>query len=215
MEQKKTGKLKLISRFLKGNLHMFVLVFIFSMMNTLFNALTPQIVRISVDSVIGGADWQLPGWLVDTFHLETIRQNGWYALLLAGAGIMAASVLSGICNYVTKMEMAKGSEGFVKSIRDQLYEHIQKLPFSWHVKHQTGEIIQRCTSDVEVVRNFVCNQMVEVFRIVFLIVLYMGIMFSMNVKISLVALVFIPVVIGYSGFFYSKIARRFQVADEA
>lgn len=215
MEQKKTGKMKLISRFLKGNLHMFVLVFIFSMLNTVFNALTPQIVRISVDSVIGGADWQLPGWLVDTFHLETIRQNGWYALLLAGAGIMAASVLSGICNYVTKMEMAKGSEGFVKSIRDQLYEHIQKLPFSWHVKHQTGEIIQRCTSDVEVVRNFVCNQMVEVFRIVFLIVLYMGIMFSMNVKISLVALVFIPVVIGYSGFFYSKIARRFQAADEA
>ena len=61
MEQKKTGKWKLISRFLKGNVHMFVLVFIFSMLNTLFNALTPQIVRISVDSVIGGADWQLPG----------------------------------------------------------------------------------------------------------------------------------------------------------
>ena len=84
MEQKKTGKWKLISRFLKGNVHMFVLVFIFSMLNTLFNALTPQIVRISVDSVIGGADWQLPGWIVDTFHLESIRQSGWHALLLAG-----------------------------------------------------------------------------------------------------------------------------------
>ena len=204
MEQKKTGKWKLISRFLKGNVHMFVLVFIFSMLNTLFNALTPQIVRISVDSVIGGADWQLPGWIVDTFHLESIRQSGWHALLLAGGAIMIASVLSGICNYVTKMEMAKGSESFVKGIRDALYAHIQKLPFSWHVKHQTGEIIQRCTSDVDVVRNFVCNQMVEVFRIVFLILLYMGIMFSMNVKITLVALLFIPVIIGYSGFFYSQ-----------
>lgn len=128
---------------------------------------------------------------------------------------MIASVLSGICNYVTKMEMAKGSESFVKGIRDALYAHIQKLPFSWHVKHQTGEIIQRCTSDVDVVRNFVCNQMVEVFRIVFLILLYMGIMFSMNVKITLVALLFIPVIIGYSGFFYSRIASRFQAADEA
>ena len=215
MEQKKTGKWKLISRFLKGNVHMFVLVFIFSMLNTLFNALTPQIVRISVDSVIGGADWQLPGWIVDTFHLESIRQSGWHALLLAGGAIMIASVLSGICNYVTKMEMAKGSESFVKGIRDALYAHIQKLPFSWHVKHQTGEIIQRCTSDVDVVRNFVCNQMVEVFRIVFLILLYMGIMFSMNVKITLVALLFIPVIIGYSGFFYSRIASRFQAADEA
>lgn len=215
MGEKKKGKVHVISRFLKGNLHMFVLVFVFSMLNTVFNSLTPQIVRITVDTVIGGGDWQLPAKMVEFLQLDSIRGNGWQALLLAGGAIMVAAVLSGICSYGSKMEMAKGSEGFVKNIRDQLYEHIQKLPFSWHVKHQTGEIIQRCTSDVEVVRNFVCNQMVEVFRIMFLILLYMGIMFSMNVKITLVALLFIPVIIGYSGFFYSKIARRFQSADEA
>ncbi|MBS6195049.1 MAG: ABC transporter ATP-binding protein [Clostridiales bacterium] len=215
MKKKKTGKLQVISRFLKGNLHMFVLVFIFSMLHTVFNSLTPQIVRISVDSVIGGEKWNLPAWLVEFLHLESIRNSGWQALFLAGGAIIISSILSGICNYVSKMEMAKGSESFVKNIRDQLYEHIQRLPFSWHVKHQTGEIIQRCTSDVEVVKNFVCNQMVEVFRITFLIVLYMGIMFSMNVKITLVAFVFIPIVIGYSGIFYSKIAKKFQVADEA
>lgn len=215
MEKKKTGKVQVISRFLKGNLHMFVLVFIFSMMHTVFNSLTPQIVRVSVDSIIGGEDWDLPGWLVEFLHLEALQNNRWQALILAGAAILCMAVLSGLCNYVSKMEMAKGSESFVKNIRDQLYEHIQKLPFSWHVKHQTGEIIQRCTSDVDVVRNFVCNQMVEVFRIIFLIVLYMGIMFFMNVKITLVALVFIPVVVGYSGIFYNKIAKRFQVADEA
>ena len=54
MEKRKTGKLHVITRFLKGNLHMFVLVLVFSMLNTVFNSLTPQIVRISVDSVIGG-----------------------------------------------------------------------------------------------------------------------------------------------------------------
>ncbi len=55
----------------------------------------------------------------------------------------------------------------MKNIRDTLFHHIEKLPFAWHVRHQTGEIIQRCTSDVEVIRNFVCNQMPDVFRIVF------------------------------------------------
>ena len=187
MEKRKTGKLHVITRFLKGNLHMFVLVLVFSMLNTVFNSLTPQIVRISVDSVIGGEPYNLPGWLITALNLEALRGSGWQVLLLAGAAIMVTAIISGLCNYVSKMEMAKGSEGFVKGIRDQLYAHIQKLPFSWHVKHQTGEIIQRCTSDVEVIRNFVCNQMVEVFRLVFLIALYMGIMFSMNVKITLVA----------------------------
>ena len=126
-----------------------------------------------------------------------------------------SAVFSGVFNYLSKMCLAKGSENFLKSIRDTLYHHTQYLPFSWHVQHQTGEIIQRCTSDVEVIRNFVCRQLPEVFRICFLIVLYLGIMFSMNVPITLAATAFFPVIIGYSCFFYSRIGKRFQDADEA
>ena len=68
---------------------------------------------------------------------------------------------------------------------------------------------------MDVIRNFVCNQLVEVVRTVFLIVLYLSIMFTMNVRLSLVALAFLPVVGLSSGVFYRKISSRFQVADEA
>lgn len=68
---------------------------------------------------------------------------------------------------------------------------------------------------MDVIRNFVCNQLVEVVRTVFLIILYLSIMFSMNVKLSLVAVLFIPIVGLSSGVFYKKISSRFQVADEA
>lgn len=215
MKEKKTGKTSLIVRFLKGHIHLFVIALVFSMLNTAFNALTPQIIRLTTDSVIGTEKWQLPQAVVAALHLDALRENYMTALLLAGALVLGASVLGGICSYISRMNMAKGTESFVKGIRDALYAHIQKLPFAWHVKHQTGEIIQRCTSDVEVVRNFVCNQMVEVFRILFLIVLYSAIMFSMNVKLTLVAILFFPIVIGYTGLFYSKIAKRFLLADEA
>ena len=82
MEKRKTGKLHVITRFLKGNLHMFVLVLVFSMLNTVFNSLTPQIVRISVDSVIGGEPYNLPGWLITALNLEALRGSGWQVLLL-------------------------------------------------------------------------------------------------------------------------------------
>lgn len=137
------------------------------------------------------------------------------ALLLAAGAVLAVSILSGVSMYLSRMGLAKGTENFLKALRDRLYEHIQKLPFAWHVQHQTGEIIQRCTSDVDVIRNFVCNQLLEVVRTIFLIALYMSIMFTMNVKISLIALCFIPVVAAYSGIFYAKIAKRFRKADEA
>ena len=210
----KSSRMRLIAHFLRGSLRMFLVALVFSMLNTAFNALTPMIIRTTVDSVIGGEPYALPDWLLRFLGLDG-RTGVVSALLLAAAAVMIVSALSGVCNYVSRMQTAKGSETFIKSLRDRLYEHIQKLPFAWHTKHQTGEIIQRCTSDVEVVRNFVTLQLLEVFRTVFLIGLSMALMLSMNVKITLVALAFLPVIMGYSGFFYSRIARRFRTADEA
>ena len=129
--------------------------------------------------------------------------------------MVASAVAAGIFTYVSSICLAKGSEGFLKSMRDQLYRHIQKLPYTWHVAHKTGDIIQRCTNDVEIIRNFVCNQLMDVIRIVFLMVLYLTIMFRMNAGLSCVVLLFTPVIIAYSAFFYSRISRRFLDADEA
>ena len=200
--KRKTDKFRIIFRFLKGNIRFLVGTLVFSVLFTACNALIPQIVKYTADHIL-----VLDG-IPDGLN---VRQ----ALLLAAILVVAAAVLSGIFNYLSKMCLAKGSENFLKSIRDTLYHHTQYLPFSWHVQHQTGEIIQRCTSDVEVIRNFVCRQLPEVFRICFLIILYLGIMFSMNVPITLAAAAFFPMIIGYSAFFHSRIGKRFQDADEA
>ncbi|WP_457943886.1 ABC transporter ATP-binding protein [Caproiciproducens sp. LBM24188] len=205
----------LIWRFLKGSVWLFAVALVFSMLNTAFNAITPQIIRYAVDTVIGGQAASLPQWLAPYFSVQKAQEDPANSLLAAAAAILAVAVLSGIFSYISRVGLAKVSETFVKSLRDQLFGHIQQLPYAWHNQHQTGEIIQRCTSDVDVIRNFVSNQMLEVFRTVFLVVLYLAIMFSMNVKISLIALAFIPVVAAYSGIFYAKIAKRFRAADEA
>lgn len=144
-----------------------------------------------------------------------LQQNAGRALWVAAAAVLLAALLRGICTFGQRIYLSKGSETFVKQIRDDLYRHIQHLSFAWHKANPTGDMIQRCTSDVDVIRSFVCNQLVEVIRTVFLIALYLGIMFRMNVKLSLVATVFIPVVALASGVFYRKISHRFQAADEA
>ena len=144
-----------------------------------------------------------------------VRSDPGKMLLLAAAGVLVTAVLSGLFSLFARLNTAKASERSIKALRDELYSHIQKLPFSWHTAHQTGEIIQRCTSDVDVIRNFISAQMVEVFRISFLIIMTMGLMFSMNVKISLVAAVFVPIIMFYSYFFSSKISKRFMEADIA
>ena len=217
MEQnkKKAGKAAMIFRFLKPCLPLMLTGLFFSAMITVCQAFIPQVIRISVDGVLGSDLSKIPEWVKAFLSEESIRENPGKMLTIAALAVILLAAINIAANYYSKVFAAKGSESFVKGMRDQLYDHIQKLPYSWHVKNQTGDIIQRCTSDVDVVRNFVTNQLMEVFRIIFLIVFYMVIMFSMNVKISLIAVSFFPIVILYSGYFFSKIAQHFQEADEA
>lgn len=195
--QKRLKKFRDIARFLKGSTHYLLLALAAGMLTTMFNALTPQIIRRTVDALTG----------------QDRPEKDF--LLLAAAAVVVSATCAGIFTYVSNVCMAKGSEGFLKTMRDQLYRHIQRLPYTWHGQNKTGDIIQRCTNDVEIIRAFVCNQLMEVIRIVFLAVLYMGIMFSMDVRLSAIAAAFIPVVVSYSLFFYSRISSRFLEADEA
>ena len=202
-----------VFRFVRKNLWLFGLGLLCSVLNTAFNSLTPQIIRMTVDSVIGSSE--LPQWIQRTGIAQFAADNTKAMLLLAAVAVLITAILSGVFSFFARLNTAKASESSIKALRDELFGHIQKLPFSWHTAHQTGEIIQRCTSDVEVIRNFISAQMVEVFRISFLIVMTMTIMFTMNVKISLVAVIFVPMVMFYSFFFNSKISKRFMSADVA
>ena len=214
-KQKKEDNFPLMAKFLKGNLLFFATALLCSVLSTVCNSLTPQVISVTVDSVLGTEDYTLPAALRAFTSLDWLRENPGQTLLLAAGAIVLAALIGGLGNFGTRTATARGSEGFVKGLRDALYSHIQRLPFSWHVGHNTGEIIQRCTSDVEVIRNFFTNQLLEVIRIVFMIVYYMVIMFSMDWRIALISAVFIPVVLLYSGIFYSKISKRFRTADEA
>lgn len=190
----------------------FIFAAIASLISVVASFAIPQVIRITVDSVIGTEPLYLPPFLADLF-----APGGGIArtLLVCAGAAVAFSVLAALFTFASRMGMATGTEHFVKNLRDKLYRHVQYLPFKWHVENQTGDIIQRCTSDMDVVKNFISSQLLEVVRTVLLISIALGLMFSMNVTLSLVALAFIPLIIGYSTFFFILVGRRFMAADEA
>lgn len=189
----------MILQFFKGAKRYFFIAVLASFVTTVLNSLTPQIFRFTVDSVLEGEKYTY------------LSEHLWIMALL----LILVALLSGGATFLCRTYTAKAGENFAKNMRDALFTHVQKLPIKWHDRHQTGDIIQRCTSDVEVIRNFVVTQLLEVFRTVFLITVSFGVMLSMNVKLSLLVLGFVPVVVLYSGIFYRLIAKRFTLADEA
>ena len=212
---RKKEKLQMIWRYLRPVFWFFTAALVCACLSMVFNALTPQIIKLTVDVILDGGPAELPRVLRGVVTAQDLRADPVLALWIAAAAVLATALLRGVCSYGQRINLSKGSEGFVKGIRDHLFDHIQHLSFQWHTAHSTGDMIQRCTSDVDVIRSFVCNQLMEVVRTVFLIILYMGIMFSMNWKLSVISAIFIPIVGLSSGVFYKSISSRFQVADEA
>lgn len=215
MQPHNKGRFKMLYTFIKGFRWYYVLAIIFTMLAIVFNYLMPQVIRLIVDVISGAKELSLPKFLLDYINRqggsEFIKDN---LLLSAGASLLLA-VLSGVFTFLYRYCMAKASEGTIRKLRNHLFDHIQKLPYSWHVKNQTGDIIQRCTSDVETIKNFLSIQFIEMVRTVFLVTFSLTLMYMMNVKLSLIATAFIPVVVAYSAIFFKKIADRFQYADEA
>jgi ATP-binding cassette subfamily B protein len=206
----------MLNRFATGFRLRFAVAVLASAVGIFFSFLTPQIIRVTLDFIIGAEPMdgmaRLAAALVDALGGRAFLRSN---LIFCAIGVMCCSLCAGVFNYISRINIAKGSEGFTKRLRDALFSHIQYMPFQWHTENQTGDIIQRCTFDVETVRNFVAAQLLEVIHTVILVATALALMFSMNVTLSLVCAAFIPVIMLYSLFFFGRISKQFREADEA
>ena len=200
--------------FTKGFRGRFLLAVVLVIVAVVANYMTPQVIRVTVDSVINDTPFQLPGFLVAWIDAlggrAVLRQH----IVLCALASLAFAAVAGLANYGSRMNLAKACEGTVARIRNTLFDHIQHLPYAWHNAHSTGDIIQRCTQDVDLIRNFVSDQLMEVVRTVLLIVVSLALMFTMNVELSLLVCCFVPVVTVSSLIFFVITGRKFQTADE-
>ena len=109
----------------------------------LADMLQPQIIRAAIDCALGGQEGDFPVFvtkLVD--HIGGFPYLGQHLWIMA-LGVLIVALVQVISQYAFRVYNTKASETLVKTMRDQLFSHIQRLPFSWHMKNRTGDIIQR------------------------------------------------------------------------
>ncbi|MBO5049119.1 MAG: ABC transporter ATP-binding protein [Oscillospiraceae bacterium] len=213
MKNKQT--ISLLWRFLKGAKRYFLITILAAGITALADMLQPQIIRAAIDCALGGKEADFPA-----FVMNAVDRIGGFAYLGQHLWIMALAVLivalvQVVSQYTFRVFNTKASETLVKTMRDQLFSHIQHLPFSWHMKNRTGDIIQRCTSDIDTTKNFLSEQLTSVFRIALLLILSVAFMCSMHPLLTLIAMLPTPVIILYSFRFHKKIHDGFEKCDES
>jgi len=204
---------ELVWHFLRGSKTYFIIAIVCISLMNLLALIVPRVISYTVDTLITGKESDLPAFIVDA--IESIGGSAYIRehLYLIAVFLMVIGALSALCNYLYRYYNNKGAETLVETMRNEIFAHIARLPFSWHTKNQTGDIIQRCTSDVDAVKNFVSGQLTEVFRVVLMVAFSLYFMFTINVKLALIAVILIPINIAYSAYGHKRMGKIFEEAD--
>ena len=150
----------------------------------------------TLDYVLLGKDPSIPESLFLALKsLGPISRNYW----ICGLCFFLFTALEGLFIFFRRKNIAKGAELMAKTMRDMLYRKLNSVPYDYHKHVSTGDLVQRCTSDVDTVRKFVTNQLMEIVRIV--------VMFGIAAVMPILTV---------SSFLYFRFVRKyFTEVDEA
>ena len=158
---------------------------------SLLNTASLLLLRYLVDDVLVGQP--------DTF---------WQALIFTALAFVALSAGRGFFSFVSGALTAATAEGIALRIKDFMFDHLQYLPFRYHDKQQTGELIQRATSDINAIRMFYQEHAIGIGRILLLFVVNFAALLALHWQLALVSVIVVPVVVIMSLFFFRRVSRR-------
>jgi len=150
-------------------------------------------------------------YLVDDVLL---RDQIGQALLLMALSFIALSFVEGTFTFISGTLAARTAEGMTLRIRNYLYDHLQRLNFTYHDRNKTGELIQRVTSDVDAVRRFYSEQAIGLGRILLLFGVNWLALLTINVELALISVVIVPFLAVLSVFFFGKIQKEYARYQE-
>ncbi len=205
--------LKKLMSYAKDEWLMYVLALLFTLLSQIAVAMHPKLIKIAIDSVLGGKPlgFDILSKLVSIFKT---RLYGFTGLLIMAGFVVLFSLIRNLFTFARINLASIATERSIKTLRNRLYNHIQLLPYSYHAKAETGNLIQRCTSDIETIRMALYSQIMDTISAVFFVIYSLFLMSQLNTKLMLVSLAAIPLVFFSSVIFFNKIQKKFKAATE-
>jgi len=135
-------------------------------------------------------------------------------LILIALGFLGLALIQGGFTFLSGTLAARTAEGIAQRLRNYLFDHVQRLSFTYHDRTPTGELIQRSTSDIDALRRFFSDQAIGVGRILLLFVINLAAIISLNQQLALLSILAVPLIVGMSFFFFRKISSIYEAYQE-
>ena len=176
---------------------------------------TPMLLAETIDAVIDQKPLHAPAFIVAWFERiggrAFVVENLW---IVAGV-LVLLSLINGVFQYVKGRTSAQASETVALTLRERLYDHLQRMTYAEQVRTETGDLIQRCTSDVDTIRRFLAMQLTEIVNAVIMLVLAAFLLLQRHVPLTLLSFVLMPIQLVFALVFFQRVSKHFRIMDEA
>ena len=203
-----------INRYLNQNRWRLIGIVIAVISYAFLNLCSPLVFSFFIDNVINQEPIESA---ILAVLIDRIGGIGWIQehLWIGGAVVLILSLLTCTAVFLRGYWNGVVSESVAQNLRDHLYHHIQYCPYSVHVQVKTGDLVQRCTSDVEQIRRFLAGQFSEMIYSIFTAVIAGAVLLTLNPRMALIAVISMPFLIGYAYYFFTRAQKIFRSSDES
>ncbi len=178
------------------------------------NYMTPLVGGAAIDSALSGKapDGRLGARIIALLGgADSVRENLW----LPALAMVLLTVTAGIFSYLKGRFAAEASDGLARELKDRLYDHLQRLPVSYHDKAETGDLIQRCTSDVETLRLALSVQVVDISNAILLLLTAVPVMVMLDGRMTAVSFALVAPMVLFGYFYVGRVKHLFTEVAEA
>ena len=137
-----------------------------------------------------------------------------FTLFTIGLGFVGLALLQGGFAFLSGSLSARTAENVARDVRNYIFDHLQRLAFTYHDRTPTGDLIQRSTSDVEALRRFFADQFIGAGRIILLFLVNFIAILALNVRLALLSVIAIPFIVVLSLFFFRRITKAYEAYQE-
>lgn len=150
------------------------------------------------------------------FYIDEILSKARFdtSLVLAALGFLLLVISQAGFSFISGWLAAKTAEGTTCRLRDYLFDHIQRLPFSYHAEVNTGDLLERATSDVDTIRRFFSDQAIGVGRVVLIFVINLIAIIQLEPKLTLVSVGIVPIILIISILFFKRLSKAYEAYQE-
>ena len=181
---------------------------------TAINYVTPLIASATIDFALSQKpdDSRITTRIIGLMGgADFVKERLWFPALL----MVGFTAVAGGFSYLKGRFAAEASDGITRRLKDRLYDHLQRLPARYHDRAETGDLIQRCTSDVETLRLALASQVVDVSNAVLLLLTALPIMIMLDGRMTLVSFALVGPIIVFGYIYIGNVKHLFAEVAES